>query len=269
MFKIGEFARLNWVTVKTLRYYEKIGLLLPAKVDDFTGYRFYNAEQIQVLNKILALKDVGFSLNEVSELMENDLNNDELLDIFKNRKRELKASIDNKLSKLDRVESLIKTFEMETSIMFDITIKTVESIKVASYRGIGKDYGDQEQLWAILVAYIEKHGAKILPGCFVTYHPNEDIDGVDIEVFELINMDIPSSEEVSVRDLPRVENMASIVIKGSYDLLKSANGALYKWMAENNYKPNGFEREIYFKGPWDSEREDDYVTELQVPVVKK
>ena len=54
MFKIGEFSKFSQVTVKTLRYYDQIGLLKPAEIDRFTGYRYYSASQLPRLHRILA-----------------------------------------------------------------------------------------------------------------------------------------------------------------------------------------------------------------------
>ena len=64
MFRIGEFSRIGCVTIDTLRHYDALDLLKPAKVDPLTGYRYYSAKQLQSLNRIIALKEVGFSLEE-------------------------------------------------------------------------------------------------------------------------------------------------------------------------------------------------------------
>ena len=71
-YKIGEFSRLGRVTVRTLRHYEKIGLLKPGIVDMWTGYRYYGPDQLQKLLSIVQLKQLGFSLAEITELYEND-----------------------------------------------------------------------------------------------------------------------------------------------------------------------------------------------------
>ncbi len=73
MFKIGEFSKLSQVTVKTLRYYDEIGLLKPAEVDRFTSYRYYSVDQLPRLNRILALKDLGLSLDQVAHLLDGNL----------------------------------------------------------------------------------------------------------------------------------------------------------------------------------------------------
>lgn len=134
MFKIGEFARLNRVTVKTLRHYERLKLLTPYKVDNFSGYRYYSAQQIHTLNRILALKDLGFSLTEISELTKNNLSSEEMLGILKSRKSQIQTAINQELARIDKVNSLIKLFEQEGNVMYDVSIKSISSMKVASVR---------------------------------------------------------------------------------------------------------------------------------------
>jgi len=70
MIKIGDFARLSQVSIVTLRHYDEIGLLTPVAVDTATGYRYYAVAQLTRLNRILALKDLGFSLEQIDQLLE-------------------------------------------------------------------------------------------------------------------------------------------------------------------------------------------------------
>lgn len=82
MFKIGDFSRLSFVTVKTLHYYDEIGLLKPVKVDRFTGYRYYSADQLPRLNYIVALKNLGLSLEEIGTMISNNLTPTQMRDLF-------------------------------------------------------------------------------------------------------------------------------------------------------------------------------------------
>lgn len=82
MIKIGDFARLCQVSVVTLRYYDEMGLLKPVKVDEFTGYRFYSASQLPRLNRILALKDLGFPLEQIKLMLAGDLSLEQLRSMF-------------------------------------------------------------------------------------------------------------------------------------------------------------------------------------------
>ena len=67
---IGEFSKFCRVTIKTLRHYDKMGLLAPKEVDEWTHYRYYHVSQMQQLNAILRLKNLGFSLEEIRELLD-------------------------------------------------------------------------------------------------------------------------------------------------------------------------------------------------------
>ena len=87
MLKIGDFSRLSRVSVKALRYYDEIGLLKPVEVDRFTGYRYYSAEQLPRLNRIVALKDLGLSLVEVSQLLDENLTSDRIAAMLRGKHR--------------------------------------------------------------------------------------------------------------------------------------------------------------------------------------
>src|SRR5215469_17360946 len=70
MFAIGEFARYGRVTIRVLRHYDAIGLLGPVCVDPATGYRIYEAGQLSRLNRIVALKSLGFTLQQVATILD-------------------------------------------------------------------------------------------------------------------------------------------------------------------------------------------------------
>ena len=78
MFGIGAFARLGGVSVRTLHHYDELGLLAPAHVDPDTGYRWYEAEQLARLNRILALRDLGFALGDIGPVLADPVSADEL-----------------------------------------------------------------------------------------------------------------------------------------------------------------------------------------------
>lgn len=92
LIKIGEFANIFDVSIKTLRLYDEKGLLSPAYIDIYTGYRYYDDESIKTMTKILILKDLGLSLQEIKSFKfeENEINNkikeyeQKLKDISKN-----------------------------------------------------------------------------------------------------------------------------------------------------------------------------------------
>jgi effector-binding domain-containing protein len=271
MFKIGDFARINKVTIKTLRHYDSLGLLRPDKIDCFTGYRSYTADQIPRLNRILALKEIGFTLEEIIGILDSSLSADELEALLEIKRLELVEHIKNEQSKLERLKFLIKLCEQEDFVMkYDVVIKKVEPIKIASVRDIIPSYGEQGHLWEELAEYINKHDVKIIPPCMVIYYEEGYSEGsVDAEVIEPIIGDMPETDRIKVKTLPAVEEMACLVHTGPYTALSMAYGAISKYIEDNGYEVSAPPRELYLKGGWITDDPNEFITELQFPVRKK
>src|SRR6201990_2225087 len=111
MFSIGEFARHGRVSVRMLRHYDAIGLIRPACVDVATGYRFYEASQLDELNRVIALKDLGFTLQQGQPILEEKVSAAELRGMLKLRRAEIRATIDAETTRLARVEARLLTIE--------------------------------------------------------------------------------------------------------------------------------------------------------------
>src|SRR5712671_1555776 len=106
MLRIGDFARLGGVTVRALRHYAAEGLLAPAQVDEATGYRSYRFEQLAALDRILALRDLGFSLADVRDLIASDAGVSALLERLRRQRARLAAEVERQTSRLRRLEAL-------------------------------------------------------------------------------------------------------------------------------------------------------------------
>jgi DNA-binding transcriptional MerR regulator len=116
MFRIGEFSKLSHVPAKTLRYYDQIGLLAPAEVDRFTGYRYYSASQLPRLHRILAMKDLGLSLSQIGQLLEEDLSTDQIRGMLLLKRTEIQQQVEAEQARLARVEWRLKQIEEEISM---------------------------------------------------------------------------------------------------------------------------------------------------------
>src|SRR3974377_768634 len=146
MFKIGDFSKLSQVSVKTLRYYDEIGLLKPCEIDRFTGYRYYTASQLSRLNRILLLKDLGLSLDQIGRLLQSDLPPDQLRGMLRLRQAEIERSIEEEEARLARVAALLNQIEQENGItmsQYDIVIKKVTPARIASIRDVVANYSAQ------------------------------------------------------------------------------------------------------------------------------
>ncbi|HCB01483.1 MAG TPA: MerR family transcriptional regulator, partial [Anaerolineae bacterium] len=135
MIKIGDFARLTQVSIVTLRYYDEMDLLKPVRVDSFTGYRFYSVEQLPRLNRILALKDLGFSLEQIKLMLADGLAVEQLRAMLTLQKSEVEKRLSEESERLQRIESRLRQIEMENKMPnYDVVIKNAPAMLVASCR---------------------------------------------------------------------------------------------------------------------------------------
>jgi len=267
MFKIGEFSRFSQVTVKTLRHYDNLGLLKPAKVHRFTGYRYYSASQLLRLNRILALKDLGLSLDQIAQLLEGDLSPDQIRGMLRLKQAEIQEQVQEKQARLARVEWRLKQIEREETMPTqEVVIKKVPPIVVASVRDtvpvtqIGQLFGE-------VFAYLDQHKVSPAGPTMGIYYDEEfHEEGVDVETAVPVAGPVPSGERVKGRELPAVEEVACIIHEGSFDNLSGTYGQLMAWIEANGYHMNGPIREVYvqFTGPDATAN----ITEIQLPVAK-
>jgi DNA-binding transcriptional MerR regulator len=135
MIKIGDFARLSQASVVTLRYYDELDLLKPVKVDTFTGYRYYSADQLPRLNRILALKDLGFALDQVKLMLVEELTLEQLRGMLKAQRAEIEKRVAGEQERLVRIEARLRQIELEDKMPdYDVVVKTVPAMWVAACR---------------------------------------------------------------------------------------------------------------------------------------
>src|SRR5689334_472977 len=135
MIKIGDFARLSQVSVVTLRYYDEMDLLKPVKIDTFTGYRFYAPNQLPRLNRILALKDLGFSLEQIRLMIADGLTSEQLRGMLTMQRQEVERRMSDEQERLRRIEARLKQIELEDKMLeYDIVVKKTPAMLVASRR---------------------------------------------------------------------------------------------------------------------------------------
>ncbi len=271
MFKIGDFSRLSRISVKTLRYYDEIGLLKPVQVDQFTGYRYYSADQLPRLNYIVALKNMGLSLEEVAKLISNDLTTNQMRDILILRKGELRQRVNEDQGRLELVEKLLKQIEEEGTMPdYHITTKKIEPQLVASIRDVLPTYGEIGRLYREIFEYL---GKKMVfkpagPVMMIGHDDEYKEKDVDVEVAVPIDKKISGSDRVKVYELPSLDHAACIIHKGRYENIGEAYNALMAWIESNGYQISGPDRELYFTDPSKVKDPADNVTEIQFPVEK-
>jgi effector-binding domain-containing protein len=270
MLKIGQFSRFSQVTTKTLRYYDQIGLLKPAEVDRFTGYRYYSATQLPRLHRILALKDLGLSLEQIGDLLEGDLSPDQIRGILRMKQAEIQQQVEEEQARLRRVEQRLKQIEQEETMSTqEVVLKKVSAQAVASVRDNVPIAGLQ-QLFGDLFGYLGQRGiGPAGPPIGIYYdHEFQEGDAIDVEIAVPVIGSVPGGDRVKVQELPGVEQMACVIHEGGYDTIGGSYGHLMKWVEANDYRLAGPTREIYLQGPETGRDPSSYVTEIQFPVEK-
>lgn len=272
MFKIGEFSKLTQVSVRMLRYYDEMGLLKPAEVDKWTGYRMYSVEQIPVLNKIIYLRDSGFSVAEIAVALNNDDKNS-IAEQLDKKYLEIQQNIQNEQEKLSKIalakqELLQGTGEMH----YNIAIKSIPSYLVLSLRRVIRDYYAEDKLWKELSEFAEMQHIKpyIDFSCntFSIYHDKEYKEkNVDVELCVPVKKAGNSQGDFQFRYTEAIPIMACTMVYGEFSNIAGAYRGFANWLQGNTqYKMSGPDRQIVHRGPWNEENPQKYLTEIQIPL---
>lgn len=278
MFSIGEFSKLSRVTVDTLRHYDALGLLKPAKVDPFTGYRYYSAKQLMPLNRIIALKEVGFSLEEIARILHDKLTGDQLRGMLKAQLVRAETDIQSARSRRQRVMARLNYLNLEDDMPeYEVTLKFVEKLTVAAIREIVPHIEQMPQrcseMFDAIERWIRSQSLPLGPSMSIYYNESFTRENIDTECSFIIPDSDPASITtpnlpIKVKHLDAVPLMAStIVTDGFYKKvggLLPAYNALARWIEENGYQIAGPPRELFYG----SAEKGDLTAEVQFPVEK-
>ncbi len=258
---IGDFARLGQVSVRMLRHYDQIGLLKPDSVDVWSSYRSYSPEQLSVLNRLVALKDLGLSLEQVRRVLADPVGLDELHGMLRLRRAELENDLRAAGIRLAAVESRLRMIEMENEMSADYVVKLVPAVRLAALTNtldpaeLGQHIGPMfDQVQSQLDA---AHASLSTP--IATYAETEA--GMDVVVgYAYDGAALPGLNMV---DVPAATAVCGVHL-GAMSRISESWQALHRWVAENRYEYAGPCRELYLQA--ESEDQQDWVTELQQPV---
>ena len=267
MFKIGEFSVLTQVSIKTLRYYDEVGLLKPARVDVDSGYRYYSASQIPRLYRILALKDLGFPLDGIAEAIEEGVTADGLRGMLMLREAEQQARVQEETERLSRLRARLRLIELEGTMANEVVLKDIGPQWIVSMREVIPAF---RSIGSLIGKFYGALGPLASQGIGAALHHDLEFKDqqVDVEVAVYLKQAVSVSEPLSVRELPRV-TAASIVHHGAFSRVAEGYLAVLKWMDANGYRQAGPARELFLHVSQPVSRNDESnVTEIQVPVDK-
>ncbi len=257
MVKIGDFSKLGHVTVKALRHYARIGLLRPEWIDRYSGYRYYSQRQLPRLNRILALKELGFSLDQVARMVDERVTVEQLRKMLSAKQAELQHRLQAEQRRLAEVEARLHQIEQEgRPSRYEVAIKRVGAQRVASLRWTAAQMSDLPQLCTRmhteLGCWLENNGLKA-NGPWFMLNNNREYAERDIILELAVGVDgkapgrqpVHNGPAVSLHTLPEVKTMASVIHTTGAETLVEAYTAIYDWIERSGYSICGPAREIY------------------------
>ncbi len=265
LYKIGMFAAMNHITVKTLRFYEEQGLLMPALIHPETGYRYYTLSQMAVLHQITALKLAGFTLEEITHINSGA---DEKAVLLK-KKSELLAKISDLTRQIAVVDGYLS--KRKTGLSAPVLIKTIPETTVAFMQIRLESYDRLFDRMPEMGALMEKAGCECaLPEyCFTNYlEPGYKDGDIPVEICESVVEAKKETGELRFKTLPEIR-AACVFHKGSYRTFSESYEAVLRYIEENGYEIAGEIRESYIDGIWNKDDESQWLSEIQVPVKRK
>ena len=275
MFKIGDFSKLMRVSIRMLRYYDETGLLRPATIDKCTGYRLYSVEQIPVLQKIILLRDVKFTVAEIATALTNWDDNFIVQQLVK-KKQAIEAELRLERQRIGKIEMAINDINQGIiATHHNVSFKSIPSYTIISLRRIIPSYNCEGILWGELFRFIKQERLEVLirqgDNNLAIYHDQEHKDSnVDVEVGVIINSPGKDKEGFAFRETEPVDMMASTMVCGPYDNIENAYKSFAYWLEQHRqYQMVGLCRQICHKGPYNEMNPDRYLTEIQTPVINR
>ncbi|MCP9944857.1 MerR family transcriptional regulator [Streptomyces somaliensis] len=270
MFTIGDFARHGRVSVRMLRHYDAVGLLRPARVDPHSGYRFYEAGQLARLNRVIALKDLGFTLDQVRSIVDEEVGAEELRGMLRLRRAELETAVAEATVRLGRVAARLRAIESEGRMPTqDVVVKSLPAVRLAELSGTAAGF-EPADIGPVVSSLYEELCARLSAAGITDFGPGlayyEDAPSGDGAVLAHAGMVVPpgvTAPDVDFVELPPVERAATVIHRGPMDDVLTTVQTLTAWTAAHGHRSSGHTRELYLEYPDDPAG---WVTELQEPL---
>jgi DNA-binding transcriptional MerR regulator len=276
MFTIGDFANLGRVSVRMLRHYDAIGLLRPARVDPSSGYRYYTAAQLSVLNRVLALKDLGFTLQQVQSIVDDKVGTGEMRGMLRLRRAQLASAVAEDSARLARVDARLRLIETEGHMTTeDVILKSTPAIRVVELSAPAAGYEAQyiteslSPLYPQLMERMAAAGVK-MSGAPLAYYlaaptgPGDE--SITVHAAFPVTGDPSTEAGFDVVELPGFAQAATMIHRGSMAEAYRTGQTMAQWIDDNGYRivGSGYGREIYLDCP--PGEYDKWITELQIEV---
>ncbi len=267
-YQIGDFANMAQISRKQLKYYERCGLIAPARIDAHSGYRYYEAEQLLTVAHIRAFMSLGFATSEIKELLSGSG-----CDAAFERKR---AELEAQLAQTRRKLALLSFYrEADGDPGFNqsyrATVKTAPSGLMAAERRALPDVPALVEEWQALCDEARRAGAAISPaavGLTRFYDKEFELENFDAELLLPLEKRGGASSRFEYLQVEPAQAVC-VIHRGGYDLLHEAYAFAYLWIDRGGWCAAGSPMEAYLCGPYSGRPESDYITELYIPIEQR
>jgi DNA-binding transcriptional MerR regulator len=274
MFRIGEFAQIAQVSSRQLRHYDQLGLLRPSHTDPRSGYRYYSIRQLPRLNGILALKELGLTLEQIGPLLENEISPKELRGMLTMKRAQVEQSLHAEETRLRHIESRIAQIDRQGRLEgYDVVVKSVAATPFLSLR---RSFDGMDEVVPMIRAIAAEGDRQLSPTLrdklIVVARNDVEDEKLDLEIgFSLTrrsnaNVSISSGGMLLASELPAVPAMATIVRPGTNAASHSSFAAIGTWIEANKYEIAGPCREVFLEPITEPPGFEGALIEIQFPV---
>jgi len=269
LYRIGLFSKITKITVKALRFYEEEDLLKPCHVDHANGYRYYSSEQLPRAHRIVSLRQCGFSIPEIRQILAGK----HIGTLFAKKQKELESAALQANAQLASINHYLENLGDEGRISHEVVIKELPAVLVYSKRMRVESYDSYFTCIPQIGEELTKANPDLRckedpPYCFIMYHDGEYKDAdIDMEFCEAVESRGVETHGIVFKTIDKVNEAACVLHKGSYSELRTAYTAVFQWIEKNGYMASGCPRESYIDGIWNHEDPSKWLTEVQVSII--
>ncbi|MEM1485744.1 MerR family transcriptional regulator [Oscillospiraceae bacterium PP1C4] len=271
MLKIGDFSKLSRISIRMLRHYDEIGLLIPDSTDDFTSYRYYSEAQLPLANRINALKDMGFGLALIAEILEECKDAQAYKKHLMLKRTEIQEQAESTAKRLLLLETAINRLGKDDHVMkHTVNLKEMPQRFVASLRDIIPSYDMEGTLWHQMMTELEPQKLQFDAPCYsiaIFHDKSYKESDVDVEIQMSVHGNYADTAHVKFKTIAPIQ-IASVTYQGGYEQIGEVNECIANWIKDNHYEFDGAMFNIYHVGPATEKNPNNWVTEVCYPVKK-
>jgi DNA-binding transcriptional MerR regulator len=264
LIPIGQFSLRTRLTVRALRLYDKLGILVPAHVDPDTGYRSYTPDQAQLAQHIGQLRQIDLPLDEIGAVLETPVQLTRALELHAALLRRRRDDAEQALSLLRQIQKGIEPMNVPIEIREVPPTRGVSMEVKTRMDEIGAQFGE---VMPRLVAVLQEQGAK--GGNDFAAYPDEEFDPQNMSVVIGISSDVDVAardDGIAVREYGGGRSIVA-TLEGPYDAMSQAWQEAWAYLAEHGHERRGTAYELYRIGHAESQNPAEFVTDIIIPIV--